>query len=495
MFQKISSSFEKYSESNAFCIQDVFFTYRELGKRINGIVSILKAVKSTNIGIIAHDDIETYASVLAVLFSGKTYVPVNPAYPGERIQNMLEQAEIDTVLTSKIADTENIFSDQNKYDFISTFRIQYAWHTLHIPDVSAENKAYILFTSGSTGIPKGVPISYKNLDAFCDAFFAQGFDMNENDRVLQMVDLTFDLSVMSFLMPLCAGACVYTVPPGDIKFAATYSILEKHRITFAMMVPSILGFLKNYFSEIRLEDMRYSLFCGEALYAGLAKQWAKCIPNAAIFNVYGPTEATVFCMAYELEKKEAIKEKNDIVCLGKTMKNTLAMIVDENLSPVSDGTYGELCLSGAQLTRGYIKNPLKNNEVFFKYVDTNTEHLFYRTGDICCKDADGNFFYKCRLDDQIKIQGYRVELGEVEFYARKFTNDKNAAAIACPDTSGKTIIRLYVENFIQKKELEDYLRAKLPAYMIPSEIISINIFPLNAHGKTDKKALLKMINC
>ena len=494
MFKRLRRSFEGFAEENAFCINNTYYTYKDFGKRINGIIAGINPCISPNIGIVVYNDIETYAAIMAVLFSGKTFIPLAPDNPAERISKIMDQAEIETILTSQTGHIEQIFSDTKSIRKISTKNVLSEKYIPDIPAVPAEQNAYILFTSGSTGLPKGVPIRYKNLSAFVDAFFSMGYDLNETDRFLQMFELTFDLSIMSYLIPLCVGASVYTVPSGEIKYTAAYSILEEHQITVALMVPSILMFLRKYFDEIRLPSMRYSMFCGEALFSDLARQWSECVPNALVQNVYGPTEATIFCMAYNWEHTNKNKDYNGIVCIGKPMKNMQAIIVDEQQAEVAAGCFGELCLAGDQVTSGYLKNHQKNKEAFFSHFMDNKEYVFYRTGDICTMDDDGEFFYNGRLDNQVKIQGFRVELSEVEFYAREFTGNANTAAFTSQNATGNIFIHLFVEGFVNTNELDGYLKTKLPPYMIPAIIQSLKKFPLNANGKTDRKALQKMIS-
>jgi D-alanine--poly(phosphoribitol) ligase subunit 1 len=493
MFKRIRRSFEEFAGENAFCINSTYYTYQDFGKRVNGIIAEINPDTSQHIGIVVYNDIETYASVLAVLFAGKTYIPLAPNNPQERTSKIIEQAEIETILTSHIDHVDNVIADTKFIRKISTKNILSETYVPNIPNVSSEQNAYILFTSGSTGIPKGVPIRYQNLGAFVDAFFSLGYDINERDRFLQLFDLTFDLSIMSYLIPLCVGASVFTVPSGEIKFTAAYSILEEQNISVALMVPSILVFLRKYFGEIRLEHMRYSLFCGEALYSDLTRQWSECVPNALVQNVYGPTEATIFCLTYDWKKTDNNKDYNGIVCIGKPMKNMHAIIVDENLAEAPVGSFGELCLAGDQLTSGYLKNPPKNKDTFFKHFIDHKEYDFYRTGDICCMDDDGDFLYSGRLDHQVKIQGFRVELSEVEFYAREFIGNLSAAAVTSQNATGNTLIHLFVEDFRNTSELNEYLKSKLPPYMIPAEIQSLKKFPLNSNGKTDRTALQKMI--
>ncbi|MGD0947507.1 MAG: amino acid adenylation domain-containing protein [Candidatus Binatia bacterium] len=498
MLAQIKASIDKFRQRPAFFIRNTFFSYNDLGQTVSRIRKAIEqhALPSERmIGFLTYDDFETYCSAVAVLFTKFAFVPIDPANPLDRNVSIIEQAQIKTLLSSVNDTNIRTHCESRGIQFITTSELQHSEVTLSLPEVRQSDLAYLLFTSGSTGVPKGVPLSRRNLYEFMNAFIALGYDINENDRVLQMFDLTFDLSLMSYLAPLCRGACVYTVPPGGIKYADIYTLLDEQRITVALMVPSILAHLRPYLDEIRLPDMRYSMFCGEALYADVASDWMKCVPNARVQNVYGPTEATIFCLAYDMSRKGSIKNFNSIVCIGKPMDNMAATVVDESLKPVRRGEKGELCLTGFQLTDGYWRNPEKNREAFFTLLEDGVERRYYRTGDVAFVDGEGDFMFAGRLDHQVKIQGFRVELSEIEHHAREFASTNNVAAVASDGSdAGHVMIHLFVENFPGRvEEIERYLETKVPKYMIPSEIHNITAFPLNVNGKIDRRALLKAV--
>jgi len=476
-----------HADRNAFCIQDKHYTYTQLAQKIAGIQQLLHIsyTNEQNVGVVINDNIETYAAILALLLSGKTYIPVHPGHPAERIAQITEQARLNIILSTE--DTDNYAGIIN----INTAALPVTDNAvvfLTKEDIKHVN-TYILFTSGSTGTPKGTPISYHNLQSFTTAFFKLNYDINEQDRFLQMFDLTFDLSVMSYLIPMCLGACVYTIPEKGIKYTNIYGILEEHNITFALMVPSILSYLRPYFSEIELPDLRYSLFCGEALLKDVVTEWSACAPNAIIENVYGPTEATIFCLAYRVEPFGAILDVNGIVAIGQPMYGVEAIIVDDSFQPLQGGEKGELCLYGGQVTEGYLSDE-KNKEAFFLL----NGKKYYRTGDIAAQLADGNFIYCGRIDHQVKIQGFRVELSEVEFHVRAAVNGTNAIALAINTSHGLNQIDVIVESMaMDTADLLVTLKTKLPSYMMPANIHYIHPFPLNVNGKTDRKALHKTI--
>ncbi|MEO5571347.1 MAG: AMP-binding protein [Bacteroidia bacterium] len=495
MLEKIIESFDRHAAENAFCISNNFFTYSDLNKNcgsIQGLINKLQLPDNSNIGIVTYDDIQTYSSVFSIVFSGHAFVPINPANPSERNKAIIEQAGIKYILSSSSSESLMEIINSGITLINTTEKIT---DSIFKPEALDKNKlAYLLFTSGSTGVPKGVPITVGNLDAFLDAFFSLGYKINNTDRFLQMFDMTFDLSLMSYMAPLCIGACVYTVPFDAIKYTYIYSLFEDHKITFALMVPSILTHLRPYFDEIKLDAMRYSLFCGEALYEDIILEWSECIPNALIENVYGPTEATIFCMTIDVKREGGNKSFNGIIAIGKPMENTNSINVNENNIPLGAGDKGELCLSGKQITPGYWKNELKNSEAFFILKENGETVRYYRTGDLCYFDNDGDFFYCGRVDHQVKIQGFRVELNEIEHYAREFLQQHNVVAVPFTNSIGNTLIHLFIENYSGSfHPLTDYLKTKIPSYMIPNKFTSIATFPMNANYKIDRKALAETL--
>ena len=233
-------------------------------------------------------------------------------------------------------------------------------------DVPDGTLAYILFTSGSTGKPKGVQITRGNIAAFMDAFWKTGILINESDRCLQCFDLTFDVSVQSYLVPLTRGACTYTIPHDQIKYSYVYGLLEEHELTFGAMAPSMLRYLRPYFDEIECESMRYCIVTAEASPDNLIREWSRCIPHADIYDFYGPTEATIYCTYYKVPEEQPSKTLNGMLSIGRPLPGMTALIVDENLEILPLGEKGELCVAGPQLTPGYWNNSEKNSEVFFE---------------------------------------------------------------------------------------------------------------------------------
>jgi amino acid adenylation domain-containing protein len=491
MLQLVHRSCIELPQNNAFHIQGRSHSYETFAARVSTIRCLLEGefAAEQNIGIFAYDDLDTYAAVFGVWFAGKTMVPISPNNPPQRNQSILEQAGVRLVLTARDDEGFAGLGTMAGIQFVVTGTLESREGALAPPRPAADDEiAYILFTSGSTGVPKGVPISHGALRAFLDAFMALGYELDASDRFLQMFELTFDLSLMSYCVPLTLGACVYPVPPQGIRYMEIYRLLEEHEISVALVVPSILAHLRPYFPEIRLPKMRYSLFCGEALYDDLVTEWSACVPNARVQNVYGPTEATIFCLAYECERGTPHKATNGIVSIGRPMRGVSVLLVNDDLRPVAAGDKGELCLRGAQLTPGYWKNPKKNQEAFFEHMGG----VYYRTGDLCLEDEDGDLTFCGRIDHQVKIQGFRVELSEIEHHARLLTGVRHLAAVVCPDAAGNPTIHLFLEGAEREiPALLAGLKTKLPPYMIPAHTASLDALPLNANGKIDRPALVK----
>jgi D-alanine--poly(phosphoribitol) ligase subunit 1 len=481
---------ENSGENNAFCINERFYTYSEFARHISKIRLAIQLfdIKTNNIGLVVNDDINTYASIFAIWLEGFAYVPLHPQQPMERSWEIITQAELSLVIDS---------SPKTKYaeiKIIESSYLQFDKYDLQPKLTPDDSLAYILFTSGSTGKPKGVQITRKNVGAFMKSFWETGIQVTENDRCLQCFDLTFDVSVQSYLTPLTKGACTFTIPHDQIKYSYVYGLLEDHQLTFGAMAPSMIRYLRPYFDEINAPAMRYNILTAEASPLDLIIEWARCIPNAEIFDFYGPTEATIYCTYHKFNRAGNNKQLNGMLSIGKAMPGLQAIIIDEEHNTLGMNQKGELCISGPQLTPGYWKNPDKNKESFFEIELDGITARYYKTGDSCYFDDDGDIMLAGRLDYQVKIQGYRIELGEIEYHAREFLKGQNAVAVPTQNATGNTEIALIIEsNQFDTTDFYEYFKLKIPFYMIPSKIIFVPIFPLNSSSKIDRIKLKTLL--
>lgn len=494
LIQNLQSSFSVNSTRNALCINDTFYTYKELSQCINKIRQIIKInvkLEDNLIGLITNDDIETYASLFAIWFENKGYIPINPTAPKERNIEILNSTETNYILDSS---KEPIID--NNFFLLSTNEIDDS-EIKHFTEtkINLDNIAYILFTSGSTGKPKGIPITFKNIDALMGVLTnKEEYVLNNTDKCLQMYDLTFDASLTAFLPTFLAGACSYTVPPNSIKYFHIFKLLQKHELTVMKMVPSIINYLRPYFSEINATSVRYCIFGGAKLYEDITQEWLNCIPNSILYNHYGPTECTVCSSYYKYKRNNSNKSHNGVLSIGKILDNLNHIIVNDNNEIVKIGNEGELCLSGNQVTKGYWKNKPLNTISFLTKTVNNIEQRFYKTGDICFEDQDGDLMYIERKDFQVKIRGYRIELGEIEYHTKSFINDKNLTIIDVNSQNGNNEIVLVIEGSkFDLKDLQQHLQSTLPNYMVPTQFHFLLKFPHNSNGKLDRKKLRQLI--
>lgn len=486
----VLSSIQNFPSNNAFCINEEFFTYEQFGQSISKIRKAILDAKfnNSNVGLVINDDIETYAAIFALWLEGCSYVPLHPNWPLERCMDIIDQVNIDLILDS---------SENSRYEgiIIKTSDLVFSTNLLDPKEgIEENNLAYILFTSGSTGKPKGVQITRKNIAAFMDSFWDTGITLDHNDRCLQAFDLTFDVSVQSYLAPLCVGACCYTIPYGQIKYIYASGLIEDHHLTFGAMAPSMLRYLEPYFEEFDLSSLKQCILTAEACPLKLLDEFYKYATNVEIYDFYGPTEATIYCTYYKVTRNGDNKTLNGIISIGKPMSNVIGIIIDEEGNELQKGEKGELCVAGDQVTCGYFNNPEKNTEAFFIKKLNGKNIRFYHTGDLCYKDEDGDIMYSGRLDHQAKIQGFRVEMGEIEYHAREYLEGVNIVCLAFDNEQSLTEIAMFVEKPpFDTTELLKYMRTKMPAYMIPTRIFFEPVFPLNGNDKIDKNKLKALL--
>jgi amino acid adenylation domain-containing protein len=474
---------------------------------------------SSLVALLAHRSKTAYASILGILGAGKGYVPLNPKFPVERTRRMLALSECGmliagtegfqhlpkllmevnrplTVILPDLVDASGLASDFPEHRFVASKEMADNDSFSSRPAVSPTGIAYLLFTSGSTGQPKGVPIAQSNVRSYLQ-YICDRYDVNETDRFSQEFDLTFDLSVHDMFVCWERGACLFSVPETSVMAPAKF--IREHRLTMWFSVPSVIGVL----ARMRLlppgcfPSLRYSLFCGEPLAASYAQLWQEAAPNSIVENLYGPTETTIAISHYRWNKNGSSEEcMNGIVPIGWIFDGQQCSVIDAERKAVPAGLPGELCLCGSQVTIGYWNEPKKTQEQFVR-LPAAGERSWYRTGDMVRQDTNGCLYYLGRVDHQVKIRGYRVELQEIEAVLRRACDTEQVVSIAWPVEHGSADgVVAFVAGVaaLDADRVLDYCSKILPGYMVPKTIYLCDEMPLNANGKVDRPRLVRMLN-
>ena len=491
----VLQNIEKFADRNAFCFSSEFYTYKDFGCCISQIAKKVEKAHFSNklVGLVLNDDIETYSSIFALWMKGCCYVPLHCNWPIDRCLDICEQVGIDLILDS---------SENTRYQntqVVNTFNCHLDKCVTDLAfdsNVPENDLAYILFTSGSTGKSKGVQLMRSNVASFMVSFWKTGIKITEEDKCLQAFDLTFDVSVQNYLSALTRGACLYTIPYGKVKYLYAGNLMDEYGLTFASMAPSMLKYLLRYIDELDFSNLKSLILTAEACPIDLMEEWMKAVPTTTVYDFYGPTECTIYCTYYKLSNTgNPNKSCNGIISIGKPLANCKGLILNENGEEVSHGEKGELCIAGGHVCKGYWKNDEKNKEAFFEIEENGLMTRYYHTGDLVVEDKDGDILYLGRIDNQAKIQGFRVELGEIEYHARQYLGGTSAVCIAFDNKEKLTELTLFIEaKEFDTKDLLDYMRSKMPSYMIPSKILFVPVFPLNGNEKVDRKELAKLIN-
>lgn len=466
--------------------------------------------------VFAYRSLTAFSGILGSLLSGNGYVPLNRTFPVERTKVMLERSECKSIIIDEMsADQLDKVIEDISYNLllifpdiedVSHFKGKWPQHDIFgkndleksdkwiqtQPDIN--DVAYLLFTSGSTGIPKGVKVAHRNVIPFVD-YMVERYGITENDRLSQMFDMTFDLSVFDMFVAWEKGACVCC--PSQRTLMKPGKFINELELTLWFSVPSTVAFMKRFkiLKPNSYPSLRWSLFCGEPLPIASVQEWQSAAPNATIENLYGPTELTIACTLYRWNNEESIDESEmGIVPIGTPYPNMKTLIVDEHLWEVEEGNDGELLMTGPQMTLGYWKDPKRTNQAFV--VPPGKGETYYRTGDRVKKTGtDKPLIYMGRVDFQVKIHGHRVELGEIEAVVRKESGLDGVVALGWPQTeSGAGGVEVFIEGEYDSVErLRQKASRTLPDYMVPSKFHFIDKIPVNVNGKYDRKKLLAIL--
>jgi amino acid adenylation domain-containing protein len=429
-------------------IEGCSFTYTELHEAAAKLAAAILMTGDRRVqheerpcGLLVNRSPTAYTAVLASLMLGRPYVPLNPKFPRDRLLYILSSSTADTLIVDRHsaaaaaslleswprpltvllpdAETPEWAVRAPLHRYVARSDIECAAPAAPIRDWNAENGAYLLFTSGTTGTPKGVLISHGNALAYIRNMTGR-YRPSSSDRFSQLFDFSFDLSVHDMFLTWGAGACLYCAPEGSLIGLSDF--INRCQLTFWFSVPSTAAFMR----QLRMlkpgsyPTLRWSLFCGEALPTGLARSWQEAAPNSIVENLYGPTETTIAFTAYRLPKEH--RPDLDVlptVPIGLPLSGQRVMVVDGQSEPLPDGEAGELCLGGSQVAAGYWRAPDQTATRFGAPRSANDHGTrWYRTGDRVVMNREHGLIFLGRVDRQTKIRGHRVELMEVEHAMR-----------------------------------------------------------------------------
>ncbi|WP_392479126.1 amino acid adenylation domain-containing protein [Nostoc sp. C110] len=474
----------------ALVFESQSLTYQQLNQKANQLAHYLiqnhKIKPDTLIGICVERSSEMIIGVLAILKAGGAYVPIDPNYPKERIEFMLEDSGTSVLLTQSFLLNQLPIAELKKPCQIICLDKE-TFTTLKenpSPQSMPNDLAYVIYTSGSTGRPKGVMIEHQAIVNLSLAW-AETFQVKQNSRLLQFGSFSFDLSVAEIATTFVTGACLYlakkeTLLPSQILV----DFLTHHKISHAFLSPSALSVLP----QATLPDLQTIGVGGEACPAELVAQWGT---GRRLFNCYGPTESTVNAALAMLAVGIALCHPNGKKPpIGQPLSNIRIYILDPHNQPLPPGIPGELCIAGVGLARGYLNRPDLTVEKFIKIELFGQIERIYKTGDLARWKSDGNLEYLGRIDDQIKLRGFRIELGEIESILLQHPLVKEAIVTLYKAESNQSLIA-YVTgiNNDLSTQLKNHLKSRLPDYMIPAQIIVLDELPLTPNGKVDRKSL------
>ncbi len=492
----IEKQIKESSENDALIYKDTKLTYQELEQKATKLSNILieKGLKPDEFVVLLADrSFEFVISVLGILKAGGAYVPVDPAYPLSRKQYIIEDSYAKFIVATKdIIESNKTILD--KFDGSSIIIIdELESYDPALPQdriqLKPTNLAYMIYTSGTSGMPKGVMIDHRNLMNYI--WWAQQVYIKEDKVNFPLfTSVSFDLTVTSIYLPLITGNSIRIYKEDD-QSLQILQVLQDDKVGVIKLTPSHLRLIKedHTIKTENINNLKRFIVGGEELTADLAKEISNKFNNKVeIFNEYGPTEATVGCMIYEYDYHYHEKY-NRSVPIGKPSDNSQIFLLDKYFKPVAEGVIGEMFVGGESVARGYHNNNNLTNERFVLIPELSGKKL-YKTGDLAkfinCKTIE----FVGRSDSQVKFNGYRIELNEIELCMQKFDGISGAVVIKLDNNGTSLLCAYYIsEEIISEVKLRQYLQDNLPHYMVPSLLFNIDRIPLTPNGKVDKAAL------
>ncbi len=458
-------------------------TYGELLTRSNTVAAWLDAELGESrapIAVHGHKEPEMLVAFLGAVKSGRPYVPIDISIPTQRVERIVANAGAALTLTPARVDA--IVAEGRTY----------------LPRQAASGDPfYILFTSGSTGEPKGVIVTHANLSHFVSWMLAEQHFATGEETFLNQAPFSFDLSVMDLYLSLVTGGTLFSITKDHVaNLKSLYEAFRVSGLTTWVSTPSFaqMCMIERSFTETMIPTLRRFLFCGETLAPETASQLLERFPQAEVWNTYGPTEATVATTSVRITR-EVVKKWSPLP-VGAAMPGTRVVILDEKMERVSEGERGEVVIAGPNVSPGYLGRDDLTAKAFFTLDGARA----YRTGD-WGRERETQIFFEGRMDSQVKVNGYRIELGDLEANLRALPEIADAVVLPV-EKQGRidalaAIVVLAVEktgsDFAFTAQLKARLGERLPAYMIPRKFLYVDAFPMTANGKADRRKLAELL--
>ncbi len=488
VLEYLENSAKKFPDKTAFTDESGEITFKELlykAKSLGTEIAKLN-IRNSPVGVFVERSFETLIGFFGVLYSGNFYVPIDPKMPEQRIDIILNKTNpaliVYTTKTEKTAKTLNVDSisfnqkTQINEEQLSNIRRK-ALDT---------DPVYVIFTSGSTGTPKGIVVSHKCVIDFTE-WMAEACEVTEEEVMGNQAPFYFDCSVKDIYLTLKLGATTHIIPKKLFMVPLKLvEFLDEKKVTALFWATSAFHLVASsgILAKKAPSHLKKVAPGGEAMLAKHLNVWKKALPYVKYTNLYGPTEITVDCSYYPIDREF---EDYEAIPIGKACDNKEIILLDEKLNPVKQGEPGEICVRGTGVTFGYYNDPEKTKEAFIQNpLNNRYPEIIYRTGDIGIEQNDGNIVFQARRDGQIKHMGYRIETGEIERAVNSFEKLKAAACFFDKETD--RIICAF-EGDCESNEILGHIKAIIPKYMFPNIFIKLDNMPYNANGKIDRPSL------
>jgi aspartate racemase len=495
--KRIEQLFEEQVERTPDAVSVVFdgqeLTYRELNSRANQLAGYLQkqgVVPETLVGICMERSLEMVVGILGVLKAGGAYVPLDPSYPSQRLAFMIRDSRAEVILTQRLV-LEHLRDHRAKMIALDRDWDEIAEESPTNGQIhgSADSIAYVMYTSGSTGEPKGVEIPHRGIARLC--FGVDYVRLDANQTFLHMAPIAFDASTFEIWGALLHGARCALYPKETPSPKELAKLLKKHQVSTLWLTSALFNTVIDEAPEA-LKGVSQLLIGGEALSTFHVERALALLPQTQIINGYGPTESTTFTCCYPIPRE--LSASISSIPIGRPIGNSQVYILDRCHQPVPIGVTGELYIGGDGLARCYLNQPeLTDQKFMLNPFSRDPQSRLYKTGDLGRYLQDGNIEFIGRTDNQVKIRGYRIELGEIEAVLGQHPGIREVKVLAYEDHPGDKKLAAYIVIETNQpatgSDLRNYLREKLPGYMIPSVFISLDSLPLTPNGKVDYRAL------